>query len=43
MVQRSISPCFIGNKVTMAFKLIFVFAVIANFAVDALNMQPCGT
>ncbi|XP_020624836.1 uncharacterized protein LOC110062308 [Orbicella faveolata] len=42
MVQRSISPCFFGNKVTMAFKLIFVFAVIAVFAVDALKLTACA-
>jgi len=29
--------------VTMAFKLIFVFAVIALFAVDALKLTACGT
>jgi len=43
MLQRGISPCFFGNKVTMAFKLIFVFAVIAVFAVDALKLKTCGT
>ena len=41
-MQRSISPCFFGNKVTMAFKLILVFAVIAVFAVDALRLRACG-
>ena len=41
MVQRSFLPCFFGNKVTMAFKLIFVFAIIAIFAVDAMNIKNC--
>lgn len=42
MMQRSFSPCFFGNKVTtMAFKLIFVFAVIAIFAANAVDVRPC--
>ena len=28
---------------TMAFKLIFVFGIIAVFAVDAMRLRPCGT
>ena len=43
MVQCSFSPCFFGNRVTMAFKLIFVFGIIAVFAVDAMRLRPCGT
>ncbi|XP_020624855.1 uncharacterized protein LOC110062329 [Orbicella faveolata] len=41
MVQRSISPCFFGNKVTMAFKLILVLSIFASFAVDALDWKNC--
>ena len=42
MVQCSFSPCFFGNKVTMAFKLIFVLSIFAVFAADALNWKNCG-
>ena len=42
MLQRSFSPCILKNKVTMAFKLIFAFAVIAVFAANAVDVTPCG-